>query len=407
MKDEFPKDFFKLITKMPKGGLLHAHMEVTGTPSVLLKMALNDEDLYYNPKDDTLKLFVNKEMIDENYINVFKNKYKENMPEIIKNSLYYTRKDADNANHWSIFQYKIDNMIGIQNTTKYLKEHVLDALNSSIDEGILIFQGRIVLGHFRDYDTDENVSVEKELDVYLEAYEEVKKREPKFQFHIIKLIIRNNTEECIKKNLEKFLELKSNEKYRDILLGYDLVGDELLQKSEEFSHILEEYQKKNPNDLVFYLHAGESNLEENDNVFDNLILGGNRIGHGINLIKHSYLFEEFKKRKICIESCPLSNQILNYTPDLRHHPLKTYLNYGLRVTISSDDNLLFNTSIINEDFYVCGVLMDFTLLDYKQVCYNSIVGSGLDSKIIDDVLKLWELRWETFCSDLANGNISS
>ena len=39
MKDEFPKDFFKLITKMPKGGLLHAHMEVTGTPSVLLKMA--------------------------------------------------------------------------------------------------------------------------------------------------------------------------------------------------------------------------------------------------------------------------------------------------------------------------------------------------------------------------------
>ena len=206
----------------------------------------------------------------------------------------FNRSDSDNINHWKIFQYKIYNMNEIQNTTKYIKLHVIDALNSSIDEGILIFQGRAVLGNIVDNETGKHIPISKELDIYLEALDEVRKREPKFQFNIIYLIFRNSTHEHLKFSLDTFLDLKKVEKYRDFLIGFDLVGDELLQKSDQFGSILLDYKKRNK-DLEFYLHAGESMFEENDNLIDNFILECPRFGHGINLIKHSYLFDEIKK----------------------------------------------------------------------------------------------------------------
>ena len=45
--------------------------------------------------------------------------------------------------------------------------------------------------------------------------------------------------------------------------------------------------------------------------------------------------------------------------------MKTFLNYGIRVSISSDDDGIFDMNILTWDFFVCGACMEFTLLDYK------------------------------------------
>ena len=46
--------------------------------------------------------------------------------------------------------------------------------------------------------------------------------------------------------------------------------------------------------------------------------------------------EIVKKKGICIEANPLSNQILQYYEDLRTHPLITFFNRGIKVSISPD-----------------------------------------------------------------------
>lgn len=43
-----------------------------------------------------------------------------------------------------------------------------------------------------------------------------------------------------------------------------------------------------------------------------------------------------KERGICIEANPISNQVLEYYYDLRTHPLQTFFNNGIKVSISPD-----------------------------------------------------------------------
>ena len=74
-----------------------------------------------------------------------------------------------------------------------------------------------------------------------------------------------------------------------------------------------------------FLHAGESTNRTNSELYDAILLGTNRIGHGFNLIMHPNLIELVKKNNICIESCPVSNKVLGYVHDLRTHPMRALL----------------------------------------------------------------------------------
>ena len=88
---------------------------------------------------------------------------------------------------------------------------------------------------------------------------------------------------------------------------------------------------------------------------DVILLQSKRIGHGLNLIKHSYLLNEFKDRKICVEMNPYSNYVLGYVSDLRLHPGITYHNFGIPISISSDDPGLFGYKGVTMDWYLAAV----------------------------------------------------
>jgi len=277
-----------------------------------------------------------------------------------------------------------------------------------IDEGIQVYQGRTFLGMIRDYEAGEGfISKEKELDMILEALTEAKKKDPNFQAHLIIQDFRFREKEALEVLLNEIIALKlSKKEYDDIIIGFDLVGDETLTQSKDFADTLHAFkqriQKEHPL-LIFnyFLHAGESTKEMNDNIIDNLLLQTPRIGHGINLIKNLHLLREVKNEQICIETNPLSNQILNFIPDLRHHPLKAYLNFGVRVSISSDDDGIFGTdSILNFDFLISGLSMDFNLFDYKQVALNSLNSSGISREDINIIKNEWFKRWEWFIFSL-------
>jgi adenosine deaminase len=57
--------------------------------------------------------------------------------------------------------------------------------------------------------------------------------------------------------------------------------------------------------------------------------------------------------------------------------MKTYLNYGIKIAICSDDPGFFGYKDSNPDFFVCAVAMEFDLKDFKLIAKHSIDGSIL------------------------------
>jgi adenosine deaminase CECR1 len=99
-------------------------------------------------------------------------------------------------------------------------------------------------------------------------------------------------------------------------------------------------------------HAGETLLDtggssdpKNSNLYDAVVLNAKRIGHGFALMKHPHLVEKFKKTEtskgICVELCPISNELLHLCRNIKEHPFPELLAAGIPCTVNSDNPCLF------------------------------------------------------------------
>lgn len=64
---------------------------------------------------------------------------------------------------------------------------------------------------------------------------------------------------------------------------------------------------------LFFAFTGETDFQGHDvdeNLFDAVLLNSTRLGHGFALMKHPKLKEEARRKKIAVELCPISNQVL-------------------------------------------------------------------------------------------------
>src|SRR5690606_37353608 len=103
-----------------------------------------------------------------------------------------------------------------------------------------------------------------------------------------------------------------------------------------------------------------------------------RIGHGIESVKDPRLMEYLKRHRVPIDVCPTSNvktQVLK-PPKLENHPIRQMFDYGLFVTLNSDDPLFFERYILDEMIIVHQVL-NFTVPELKQMMRNAVEASFL------------------------------
>lgn len=106
----------------------------------------------------------------------------------------------------------------------------------------------------------------------------------------------------------------------------------------------------------FFFHAGEclgDGDETDQNLFDAILLGTRRIGHGFSLYKHPLLMEMVKTKKIIVESCPISNEILRLTSSIKSHPLPALLARGVPCALSNDDPAILGQrgNGVTDDFW--------------------------------------------------------
>jgi adenosine deaminase CECR1 len=186
----------------------------------------------------------------------------------------------------------------------------------------------------------------------------------------------------------------------DFIIGFDLVSEEdTKHKTDDYAEMIIDTLSSLGKDVNFYFHDGESNWADNCNVHSAYALGTKRVGHGLNIYNFPGLINKIREDKICLEVCPISNQMLRYIKDLRIHPITEYMARGIQCVICSDDPQIFETVGTYYDLWEVyhGSLID--LRDIKALIKNSYKFSGMTENEKNNKLGQWQKKWDDFITD--------
>lgn len=128
------------------------------------------------------------------------------------------------------------------------------------------------------------------------------------------------------------------------VIGFDLAGAEASFPAKDHKDAFQLILKNNVNCTA---HAGEAFGPESISQAIHY-LGAHRIGHGTRLREDGDLLNYVNDHRIPLEVCPSSNVQTGAVPSLSAHPLKFYFDYGLRVTINTDNRLITDTTVTKE-----------------------------------------------------------
>ena len=155
------------------------------------------------------------------------------------------------------------------------------------------------------------------------------------------------------------------------VIGIGLGGDERQRGSAPFAEL---YAKARAAGLRLTNHAGETTGPEA--IREALALGSARIGHALSANQDPALIEELKARGTALELNPTSNVRTGVCPSWADHPLRSYFDAGLLVTLNSDDPAFFGSDVASE-YLLASTEQGFTREELRQLAENSIRASFL------------------------------
>jgi aminodeoxyfutalosine deaminase len=136
------------------------------------------------------------------------------------------------------------------------------------------------------------------------------------------------------------------------VVAFGIGGDELALPAADFCGV---YERAWTAGLGRSIHVGE--IGDAKSVREAVeILGVSRIGHGIAAMNSHEVMDFLAQREITLELCPTSNirtgalarQLGKTSSSIDEHPLKMFFDHGIRVTLSTDDPAMFETSLLDE-----------------------------------------------------------
>jgi adenosine deaminase/aminodeoxyfutalosine deaminase len=155
------------------------------------------------------------------------------------------------------------------------------------------------------------------------------------------------------------------------IIGIGLGGDERKARSEPFRAF---YTQARQAGLRLTNHAGETTGPEA--IREALSIGSERIGHALSAIQDPDLLEELRIRNIPLELNPTSNVRTGVCPSFAAHPLRSYFDAGLLVTLNSDDPAFFGSDVANE-YLLAHTQQGFSREELRRLADNSIRASFL------------------------------
>jgi adenosine deaminase len=132
------------------------------------------------------------------------------------------------------------------------------------------------------------------------------------------------------------------------------------------------------------VHAGESSGP--DGVRQAIgLLRADRIDHGIRAVGDPDLLRELSSRGTPLDVCPTSNIQLKLVPTLRQHPVEQLRSAGVRVSLNTDDPVLFATTLLDE-YLQSTVVFDWDRRTVAALAETSIEASFATPDLKRDLL---------------------
>jgi adenosine deaminase len=104
--------------------------------------------------------------------------------------------------------------------------------------------------------------------------------------------------------------------------------------------------------------------------------GAHRLGHGTRLREDRELLDYVNDHRIPLEICVTSNVQTGAVPRLRDHPVRFYYDYGLRVTLNTDNRLMSDTNSTGEFVTACRAF-GFTPEEVRNIIINGFKSAFL------------------------------
>ncbi|KAK2737660.1 hypothetical protein FQN57_007467 [Myotisia sp. PD_48] len=461
-------DLFKIVQKMPKGALLHGHLEAMVDLDLLIEKLLSLPGIYLASETqlaseqelDTAPLQfryfsklprAERRTRSSSVCNIWSSEYKpltwipvkqaaEAFPagEVQGFRDWFKRRctidDKASLKHycgpvaiWRIMEQKfqvIDAALYYEPIFRACLRNMLAELNK---DGIRYVEFRLGFGFkFRQENCDEPdpdyVSMFEAFDEEIENFKASEAGQGFYGARMIWATMRGNTNRDIVESMKECIATKLE--FPDLICGFDLIGREDDGRPlVDLIPILFWFKKQcltEGVEIPFLFHAGEclGDGDETDlNLYDAILLGTRRIGHGFSLYKHPLLIDLVKEKRILIECCPISNEILRLTSSIMAHPLPALLSRGVPVSLCNDDPTVFGhgKNGLTHDFcQVLNGLENTGLAGLATMAENSIrwscfedqnhsdwlgdikagmTGSGLKA----ERLRNWQVEFEQFC----------
>ncbi len=167
------------------------------------------------------------------------------------------------------------------------------------------------------------------------------------------------------------------------VVAFDLAGQEENYPAKDHKEAFFLIRKNNINTTA---HAGEAYGPESIHQAIHYC-GAHRIGHGTRLYEDGDLLNYVNDHRIPLEICLTSNVQTGAASSLSSHPLRFYYDYGLRLSINTDNRLISDTTVTKE-LYLAAKHLDFTLDDIKSLIVDGFKSAFLPNRVKSIMLNM-------------------
>jgi adenosine deaminase CECR1 len=414
------EDIYRVLMAMPKGGDLHMHSSGSVFSEWWYELALEQEangyryytktkikncrgyggDEFVTPylmyfhtiQESSLKKLSECEQVEYKPLAELNNTEKQAWMDSIRLDKDYEGRDEFFQRHWQ--------RLGDLSANPYLAmEALVRNIKAFSEEGLIYMEPDVnVFGSIRpdgsSFSPDEVAKIVRDR---LGARDVVKTGVVvRLQLAILRFLP-NATE-----HLERVYQFVAQNS--DLWVAVDMVGREDNDKGypNRFLETIRDLRRQH-HGVRLSIHGGEVD-EPNKHVRDTLILGAERIGHGVNLITDPDLMLLMRGGPYLIEINLVSNLMLGYVNEFAEHPFPEYLRLGIPVALSTDDRGMWD-SVITDEFFVAVTEFNVSWQEIKILSRNSLKFAFVPDDVKENLLKTYNKRISSFEKRMLNGGI--
>jgi adenosine deaminase CECR1 len=386
-------DVWRCLERMPKGALLHAHLDAMIDVEWMVDQALAEKGLCLigiadgclssREKRDAnvpeVRFFADarlktlREGLSASEADLWSEKYKQGTPVPIREAQRMFPDDATTFKKWVVqratvtMEESLDHHHGLDAVWRkfqscffvlgqflfyepIFRKALARLLGQLAADGITYVDFRVAF-KFEWRPTGSSTGEDGNYENFFRAFgeeiekfkgSEVGKKNGFRGARMIWTVVRINDTRTLAESMKECIRIKKIMPH--LICGFDFVGQEDKGRTlADLTPLVFWFRKQCMEagvEIPFFFHAGECLGDGNDtdnNLFDAILLGTRRVGHGYALYKHPLLLDMVKDKKILVENCPISNEVLRLSSTILQHSMPALLARGVPMSLNNDD----------------------------------------------------------------------